>query len=89
MLVFFSARKVFQKKNHFRLNINQFPFVLSIGLHGHRECVEYLLKNSTEKDAVDHLGLTPYDYASKSGQVDIMNLLIKHGVQPSTNNNIE
>lgn len=54
-------------------------------LHGHIEVVQYLLQNSVNKTAVDHLNLTPYDYAARSDRKEIMELLIKHGVKPTNN----
>lgn len=52
-------------------------------LHGHRDVVQYLLKNGVEKCAIDHLNLTPYDYAVKGNHQDILNLLKENGIKPS------
>lgn len=54
-------------------------------LHGHTEVIGYLLKNGVEKCSVDHLNLTPYDYAVKGGQKEILNLLKENGVSPVAN----
>lgn len=52
-------------------------------LHGHKECIEYLLSNSVEKECRDQLNMTPYDYAAQNDQTEIINLLIENGVKPS------
>uniref|UniRef100_A0A1B0CBT9 asparaginase n=2 Tax=Lutzomyia longipalpis TaxID=7200 RepID=A0A1B0CBT9_LUTLO len=44
-------------------------------LHGFKEIVEYLLQNSVDKDEVDLLGLTAYDYAKQVGHEDICKIL--------------
>lgn len=54
-------------------------------LRGHIECVEYLLKNGVEKNQIDFLNLTPYDYAEKGGHKAIMNLLIANGIHLTNN----
>lgn len=51
--------------------------------HGHKDVVEYLLRNSANRTAIDLLKLTPFDYANLSGQTEICKLLIANGVQPS------
>ncbi|XP_055319038.1 L-asparaginase isoform X2 [Sitodiplosis mosellana] len=56
-------------------------------LHGHTEVVEYLLKNGVETSVLDHLNLTPYDYALRGGQNEIVNLLKEKGVGPPNSNN--
>lgn len=53
-------------------------------LHGHQELVEYLLKSNVERDAKDLLGLMPYDYAERGGQMEIIDLLVRNGIQPRT-----
>lgn len=52
-------------------------------LHGQKDAVEYLLRAAVDKCATDKLYLTPYDYASRSGHTEIMNVLIRNGVQPT------
>lgn len=54
-------------------------------LHGHKEAVEYLLKNSVNTCAIDHLNFSPYDYAARGGHADIVDLLTKHGAKPAKN----
>lgn len=54
-------------------------------LHGHIDVVKYLLKYFVETSIDDHLGLTPFDYAIRSGQTEIVDLLMKSGVKPSKN----
>lgn len=54
-------------------------------LHGHLDVANYLLENFVETSIDDHLCLTPYDYAMRSGQNEIVDLLIKEGVPPSKN----
>lgn len=44
-------------------------------LHGHKEVVEYLLSINVEKCTKDHLHLTPYDYAVKADQKEIISYL--------------
>lgn len=55
-------------------------------LHGHKEIVEYLLKNNVEKCDVDMLGLTPYDYAERANQKEILKLLQSHGISAEQHN---
>lgn len=57
-------------------------------LHGHKEVVEYLLSNYVEQSTKDRLNLTPYDYAARTDQQDIMNLLIENGVKPTKINEL-
>lgn len=52
-------------------------------LHGHIELVEYLLKCNVDRYAMDLLNLTPYDYAERGHQKEIIDLLLKHGFQPA------
>lgn len=64
-------------------NLNQCDFcgrtALHVAcLHGHREIVEYLLNSSVEKNPKDHLNLTPYDYAERSGQKEMLSLFIEN-----------
>lgn len=44
-------------------------------LHGHKEAVEYLFSNGVEKCGKDHLHLTPYDYAVRANQKEIISFL--------------
>lgn len=57
-------------------------------LHGHKEIVVYLLNNYVDKDTKDLIDLTPIDYAARSGQKEIMDLLIENGVQPTKNSEL-
>ncbi|GAB0090497.1 Asparaginase [Sergentomyia squamirostris] len=52
-------------------------------LHGHKELVQYLLKNYVDKDEVDLLGLTAQDYARRGGHEDICMILQKNHVNGS------
>lgn len=52
-------------------------------LHGHKDVVEYLLKYNVENNDMDMLGLTPYDYAKRVYQKEILDLLVKNGVSPT------
>lgn len=56
-------------------------------LHGHIEVVEYLLKNYVDKNELDMLGMSPYDYAKRAGHTDILPLLEAQGVKGSEMNN--
>lgn len=55
-------------------------------LHGHLELVNYLLKHSVDIDETDLLGLTPFNYAQKGGNSEIIKLLAATGVTSKTNN---
>lgn len=52
-------------------------------LHGHKDVVEYLLKNSVDTTQIDQLNMTPYDYAVRGAQTEIVNLLAEHGIKPT------
>lgn len=47
---------------------------------GHVAIVELLLKEGAEKNAKNSLGETPLHSASMNGQLDIMEVLLKFGV---------
>lgn len=54
-------------------------------LHGHKEVVEYLLRNSVNTSAIDHLKFSPYDYAARGDNAELVDLLTKHGAKPANN----
>lgn len=49
-------------------------------LHGHRELVEYLLKCNVDVNIVDVLNLTPFNYAERGQQQDILIILSENGI---------
>lgn len=52
-------------------------------LHGHKDVVEYLLKCSVDTAPTDHLKLTPYDYAVRNDQTEIVQILLENGIKPA------
>lgn len=88
-----AARGLVKRLQSYRLagaNLNQSDFsgrtALHVAcLHGHKDVVEYLFSNSIERCLKDYLNLTPYDYAEKSGQNEIMSLLIENEAGPGCN----
>lgn len=54
-------------------------------LHGHKDVVEYLLKSSIDTAPLDHLKMTPCDYAVRNGQAEIVDFLAEIGIKPTNN----
>lgn len=51
-------------------------------LHGHKDVVEYLIKNSVDTAPLDQLKMTPYDYAVRNDQMETVDLLAENGIKP-------
>lgn len=85
-----AARGLIKRLQSYRLagaNLSQGDFsgrtALHLGcLHGHKDIVEYLLKNSVDVAPMDHLKMTPYDYAVRGDQKEIVDLFAENGIKP-------
>lgn len=88
-----AARGLVKRLQSYRLagaNLSQGDFsgrtALHLGcLHGRPDVVEYLLNSSVDTTPIDHLKMTPYDYAVRNEQMEIVKLLAENGIK-STNN---
>lgn len=84
-----ASRGLIKRLQSYRLagaNLSQHDFsgrtALHLGcLHGHKEVVEYLLKSSVDTAPIDHLKMTPYDYAVRNDQPEIVQVLIENGIK--------
>ncbi|XP_053685119.1 L-asparaginase [Sabethes cyaneus] len=50
-------------------------------MYGNMEVVQYLVKNYAEIDAVDYLGLTPLDYATKLNNEPVIDFLLERNAR--------
>lgn len=86
-----AARGLIKRLQSYRLagaNLSQFDFsgrtALHLScLHGHKDVVEYLLSSSVDTAPIDHLKLTPYDYAVRNDQMGVVKLLLENGIKPT------
>lgn len=87
-----AARGLVKRLQSYRLagaNLSQGDFsgrtALHLGcLHGHKDVVEYLLKSAVDTAPVDHLKMTPYDYAVHNDQMEIAKFLAENGIKPTS-----
>jgi ankyrin len=52
---------------------------------GHREIVEYLVKQGADPNQVDENGVTPLKMAADSAETEVARILIRHGATPPAN----